>query len=187
MSPILGIVASSNFQRVTSSYDSIATASGTGSSATISFTSIPATYTHLQIRGIWNTTTGSPFWAYYVKLNSDTTAANYRSHVLDGSGSAASSYTSTTYAGALIPSTGAGSTASTTMSPMVMDILDYANTSKNKVTRTLNGVDLNGSGYINFASGLWMNTAAITQIDIVSASGNHSTLTQFALYGIKGA
>ena len=62
--PILGLLASAisgNLFAPSGAYDSIATASGTGSSATISFTSIPSTYTHLQIRGIWNTTTGSAF------------------------------------------------------------------------------------------------------------------------------
>lgn len=186
--PILGTIASGisgNLWAPGKDYDSIATASGTGSSNTISFTSIPGTYRHLQIRAIWNTTTASAFWPCYAKFNSDSTAANYRSHSLEASGSSVTAYTNTTYAGVLIPSIGAGSGASTTMSVIVMDILDYKDTNKYKTTRLLDGVDLNGSGYLTLTSGLWMNTAAITQIDIISNSGNHSSNTTFALYGVK--
>ena len=133
--PNLGIIASSisgNLWAPGKDFDSIATVSGTGSSNTISFTSIPGTYRHLQIRAIWNTTTGSALWPVYAKFNSDATAANYRSHVLDGYGAGSgSSYTNTTYPGAFIPSIGAGSGDSTSMSPIVMDILDYKETTKN--------------------------------------------------------
>jgi hypothetical protein len=51
--PILGIISSQisgHLFAPSGAYDSIATVSGTGSSGTISFTSIPSTYTHLQIR-----------------------------------------------------------------------------------------------------------------------------------------
>jgi hypothetical protein len=52
--PILGIIASAiTGNLVTTSYESIATVTvGGGGAATVAFTSIPATYTHLQIRGI---------------------------------------------------------------------------------------------------------------------------------------
>jgi hypothetical protein len=59
--PILGIIASAiTGNLVTTSYESIATVTvGGGGSATIDFTSIPATYTHLQIRGIARSTNGN--------------------------------------------------------------------------------------------------------------------------------
>jgi hypothetical protein len=48
--PILGIIASSKLT-VSNSYESIATTTvGSGGSATVTFSSIPATYKHLQVR-----------------------------------------------------------------------------------------------------------------------------------------
>jgi predicted patatin/cPLA2 family phospholipase len=69
----------------------------------------------------------------------------------------------------------------------VIDILDYANTNKYKTVRALSGHDNNGSGYVNFESGLWMSTSAITSIKLFTAGNVYAQYTQFALYGIKGA
>jgi hypothetical protein len=68
----------------------------------------------------------------------------------------------------------------------VIDILDYANTSKYKTIRTLSGWDKNGGGNVGLSSGLWLSTSAISSIVIGSQTGNLVTNTQFALYGIKG-
>ena len=171
-------------------YESIATVTvGSGGSASISFTSIPSTYQHLQIRGIARASIAdSADHNIVAAFNSDTTHTNYRTHVLDGNGATASSGTAQIanfYAGAgLTP--GNSSTAST-FSGSVVDILDYTNTNKNTTVRTLNGFDTNGAGYARFGSSVWLNTAAITSIDISLRTGTsfvqHSS---FALYGIKG-
>jgi hypothetical protein len=65
--------------------------------------------------------------------------------------------------------------------------LDYTNTNKNKVYRTLGGFDANGSGEQGLFSGLWMSTSAITSIDLITNSGSWTSSSSFALYGIKGA
>ena len=72
------------------------------------------------------------------------------------------------------------------MSAHLIDILDYANTNKNKVYRTLGGFDANSSGEQGLFSGLWMSTLAITTIDLIAGAGNWTTDSRFALYGIKG-
>ena len=82
--------------------------------------------------------------------------------------------------------TSAASNTSGIFSGGVIDILDYANTNKYKTSRGLSGYDANGSGLLYLASGLWMNTAAITSIEITDALGNFATNSTFALYGIKG-
>ena len=67
----------------------------------------------------------------------------------------------------------------------IIDILDYTNTNKYKTTRMISGYDVNGAtGFIQQSSGLWMNTSAINRIDLVS-SGNFTTASTFALYGVK--
>jgi len=82
----------------------------------------------------------------------------------------------------------AGSTAgSNVFAVTVLDLLDYANTSKNKTVRNLAGYDKNGAGQIALNSGSWMSTSAVTQIDISPRVGTlFSQYSSFALYGIKG-
>lgn len=181
MSPILGIYASANF-RVAGTYESIATVTGTGSASTLSFTSIPDTYTHLQIRGINNDSVG---YSIDMNFNSDT-ATNYTVHQLYGDGTTASAYGAVNFA--YIFAGVAGYTSTTSVAPTIIDILDYTNTNKFKTCRMLTGFDSNGvnTGYIQFNSGVWRNTSAITRIDL-KLGGNFSTTATFALYGIKGS
>ena len=167
---------------IPSSFESIATATGTGSSPTISFTSIPGTYQHLQLRIIASRTSGTDF-QYYIGYNSDT-GSNYAYHILRGNGSTASSSGSSSSAPTLIAR---ANTATNNVSPAIIDIHDYASTSKTKVARSFNGWDNNGTGDICLISNLWNSTSAITSIQITIASDNWSTSSVFALYGVKGA
>jgi len=168
------------------SYDAIATANGTGSSNTINFTSIPSTYKHLQIRGIVKSTTaGSSFSSVGFNVNSDT-SSSYTRHILYGNGATAYAYgvsAGTTWyiGGNDFPTAGYTSI----FGAHIIDILDYANTNKNKTVRALTGCDVNGAGEILLSSTVFIKTDAISSIQLVSASGNFATNTQYALYGIK--
>ena len=165
-------------------FESIATVSvGSGGAADVEFTSIPATYTHLQLR-ITARSTGSLDVIY--RLNSDTTASNYRTHLLYGNGSGATSATIANQA--YITDIASTSTIADTFGVAVVDFLDYANTNKYKVSRSLGGFDMNGAtGYILLMSSLWQNTNAITSIKMNPITGSFAQYSHFALYGIKGA
>lgn len=187
MSPILGIWASQG-RVAANSYESIATLSGTGSSTTISFTSIPSTYKHLQIRGIARESSGAGTSSTFLGLqfNGDT-GSNYALHYIIGDGSSVTAggggSLTRTYSG-VATQNGAGASI---MDANIIDVLDYQNTNKNKTVRILTGNDRNGSGEMVFISGLWMSTSAVNRIDIYSKDGqNFGTTTTFALYGIKG-
>lgn len=176
---------------ITPAYESIATATGTGSSATVSFTSIPSTFTHLQIRAIARDTSSiNDSYGAKFKINSDA-GSNYNSHYIAGSGSAV---TAGTQGASITPpnsmQTGGGGMPANIYSTIIIDLLDYKNTNKYKTARVLTGIEPNSTTGDTTAiqTVLWMNTNAITQIDITSDSGgNWTTATQFALYGIKGA
>jgi hypothetical protein len=188
MTPMLGIMASSisGSKAVTNSYESIATATGTGSSGIITFTSIPQTYKHLQVRAILRGTAAASANGTDMRYNSDS-GANYTLHRLIGDGASASADAYTGRTGAWLGLEVDASAASNIYAAAVVDILDYTNTNKYKTSRSMGAYDLNGSGQINFASALWLNTAAITSITITAASsGNWTTGSSFALYGIKG-
>lgn len=174
-------------------FESIASATGTGSSGTISFTSIPGTYQHLQIRGIMRSTAaGVGLDIVTIRFNSDTTNSNYSYHALKGNGSTAGAEggaNSPIYWTNCLPYDGV---LSNTMGVVCFDIQDYASTTKNKTTRAIVGMENNNANAgitpeIDLDSGLWRNTNAITRIDIVAGGGSFTTTTQFALYGIKGA
>ena len=167
------------------SYESIATVTvGAGGSSTISFTSIPSTYKHLQIRGIARdaSTSGS----INMQFNSDT-GNNYARHAIyaDGSGAYASAASSIAF---VRPGfVAASSYGSNIFGAIVCDILDYQNTNKYKTGRCIYGYDMNGSGFITMQSILWKNTNAITGLSFTSATGgNFQQYSTAALYGIKG-
>ena len=158
---------------------------GAGGSSSISFTSIPSTFKHLQIRGILRDNKAvSTDNASQITFNSDT-ASNYSYHYLAGNGSAASSGASTSIAFIYNYQTAAGAGANI-FAATVIDILDYTDTNKYKTIRNLEGHDLNGSGSLNFQSGSWRSTSAITSLTLTAASSaSFVQYSQLALYGIK--
>ena len=182
--PILGIIASQDYVRTPpSSYESIATVTvGGGGSASVTLSSIPSTYTHLQIRATTaNTTAGNASGGVYVAFNSDTTNTNYRSHYVFADGS---SITASQAQDRIIGLVG----ATTGYGTYVVDILDYANTNKYKTVRSINGFDQNTYGFTWLGSTLWVNTNTITSMTFTTnPADTFLQYTKFSLYGIKGS
>jgi hypothetical protein len=164
-----------------SSYESISTVTvGSGGSSSISFSSIPSTYKHLQVRIMNLQSVGQNF---HGRFNSDT-ANNYAFHELYADGSSAASDATPTTNKFKIGY--ANSSTASYSSAAIMDVLDYTSTSKNKTARILAGSDTNGGGFILFRSALWYKTPeAINEITIFPDSGNFTQYSSFALYGIK--
>ena len=170
---------------VTNSYESIATVLvGSGGSTQIDFTSIPSTFKHLQVRYIVRDTFAASYDFAAMRLNGATSGYSWHFIQGNGSGVSASAGVSATYIrNGIMPY---NSELSNTFGVGVVDILDYANTSKNKTTRTLNGFDGNGTGAVTFNSGLYPSTSAVTSITFYSVGTAFAQYSQFALYGIKG-
>ena len=177
---------------VTSSYESIATQTvGSGGTASISFTSIPATFKHLQIRYLARTAAATVNdGSLAMQLNSDTGSNYLRLHYLQGDGS-------TAYAGVLqIPwpdmfsGCAAGNNAAANIfGAGVIDLLDYTSTNKVKVIRHLSGIDANGAGKANLGSASWATSGTAVSTITIGGNGFANNLLQyssFALYGIKG-
>ena len=189
--PILGIIASQisgHLFAPSGAYDSIATFTSSGSTSSITFSSIPSTYTHLQLRILARSAQAASTDSVYFRINGDSTN-NYSRHLLSGNGASA---TATSYYPENVIFAGTIAAASSTANSFgayVVDILDYTNTNKNKVTRSLGGYDANGSGIIDYRSANWNSTTAITSIVLANytAGANFANGSHFALYGIKGA
>jgi hypothetical protein len=173
------------------SYESIATTVvGSGGSATITFSSIPSTFKHLQIRGIARSDRavgGEGAWAYF---NNDTSVTTYAVHGLYGDGATAAAYAIPTpnSGGAQVGMVTGANAGASQFGAFSIDILDYTSTNKNKVTRSLTGHDQNGTGgTMRLISSVWLNTAAVTSIKLdTQGGGNFVQYSSFALYGIKG-
>jgi len=187
--PILGIMASSRpaFELI-GSYDSLATVTLSASTASITFAGIPSGYKHLQLRVLGRSDYASAASeAMRMQLNGQTATSFYTNHLLYGDGSSALTDNDVnSVAGLNIHRLPAATTASSIFGVLVIDILDYANTNKNKTLRTLGGWDANGAGRINFNSGLFTSTAAVSSITMTLSTGaNYIANSSFALYGIK--
>ena len=164
-----------------SSYESIASATGTGSSGTITFSSIPSTYVALQIRA--NIISTADAISLRIRLNNDT-GNNYTLHRLIGNGSTATAEGVTPQSSMLLSPP--GSVFRTTPTSLIFDLHNYASTSQYKTARWIVGSDRNGSGGVTLGSNLWQSTSAVNQVQIYLQSDQFATGTTVSLYGIKG-
>lgn len=185
--PILGITASSIASSVASSYDSIATVNGTGTGLTLQFSSIPQTYKHLQIRGVLQNVSSGAF-TLTATINGVTTAS-YATEYFYGQGSNLNQsyiFSNTSIYAPLIPGTG---TSVNLMAPIIIDIYDYASTSKNKTVKILGGFQ---SSTLATGNNIWIgggtlnSTSAVTSFELLMGGSNYfSSKSKVSLYGIK--
>lgn len=181
--------ASNSVTPIQADFESIA--SLPGGNASLTFNSIPSTYKHLQIRFFARNDGATGPRDIRVRFNGDTNA-NYRWHSLRGLNTTLSSSNSDgvdlpnyLYWG-VSPSANNGNTT-TIYGVGIVEILDYASTSKTKTIRVYQGYQSNTSnGYAFMLDGHWNSTSAISSIFIESQAGSFTNASSFALYGIKG-
>jgi len=161
-------------------YEPIATQTIGTATATVTFSSIPQTYTDLVVsyEGTSSVSNGA------LRFNSDT-AGNYSYGRFfgEGAGGVASSDSASnaTYAGIFLGSTGRTSA--------IANIMNYSNTTTYKSTISTGVTNSAGSPAYNvsFYTGTWRSTSAITVVSVFTASGTFSVDSTFTLYGIKAA
>ena len=161
-------------------YESIATATATGGETSLTFSSIPSTYTHLQIRAVIICASGN---TPIVRFNSDS-GTNYSRHQIYEDGS--STVGSAGLANTASPVFGFGQvgTVATYPNVVIFDLLDYANTSKYKTFKLLSGSESSTAGSTEIWSGNWRSTSAVSTIAISNLT--FLAGSKIALYGIKG-
>ena len=162
-------------------YEPIATTTLGSAASSITFSSIPATYTDLRIS--FTCTAANAGEDIALQYNGDT-GNNYSFTHLSGSGSAASSGRATNFGNWRISHIGV---YTDTVIPITMqvDIFSYAGSTFKTGLSAASG-DKNGSGYVARNVGLWRNTAAITSLTL-SCVANFSIGSTATLYGIKNA
>jgi len=185
--PILGIMASQisgHLWAPDGAYDSLATITvPSGGLASVTFVGIPNTYKHLQVRYIARDTFAASVDIAYLTLNG--ASSGYAWHELFGTGSSAGASAGTSATSIRFGRVTYASATANTFGTGILDILDYADTTKNKTTRILSGADVNGSGVIVLGSGLYQSTSAITSMTITAAGTAFAQNSQFSLYGVR--
>lgn len=163
-----------------STYTPIATTNGTGSSSSITFSSIPSTYTDLilVVNGSTASSTGNP----RLRFNGDT-GSNYSDTNIFGSGPTAGSYRNSN--GSSIQAIATVYFNTTYNTNLVIHIMNYSNSTTYKTVLSRASKALEGSDAV---VGLWRSTAAINSLTFFTASGaNISSASTFTLYGIQAA
>lgn len=171
---------------VVTAFDSIATSTVSGTSSFIEFSSIPATYQHLQIRGIARDNKVANTNSLMIRLNSDT-GSNYSYHAVYGSGTGANVVAQSSVAQGYLGEEFSNNVIANTFGVFIVDILDYADTNKYTTIRCISGTDRNDTGTnVGIYSTNWRNTNAVSTIRLYPSSDSFVTNTTFALYGILG-
>lgn len=166
----------------------LSTVAVTSSTATVSFTGIPQSYEHLQIRYLVRTNRSDVQDIIRFRFNGDS-GSNYAWHQLRGTGDSVDVNSGTSTSSPWTAIVAGNNAGSNMFGTGITDILDYSNTNKNTTVRTLSGVEVNTTdGRLGIWSNLWLNTNAITSIEIAPNFGTTiSANSHFALYGIKRA
>ena len=187
--PILGVIASSTRQGQatdTGVMFPIFATTVTSTAASITFSNIPSTYKHLQIRGIARSSRAASSDTIFMWYNGDT-GTNYGLHFVSGNGSTANSFGAAANTATQMDVMQIATTSSATgvFGSIIIDILDYSNTSKFKTQRSIGGFNNTSNGVLGLCSGHWRNTNAITSITLdAHSTDTFQQFSTFALYGI---
>jgi hypothetical protein len=161
-------------------YEPIATQTLGSSAATVTFSSIPGTYTDLVLVSVFGSTNGMDI---FIRFNGDS-GGNYGSVRM---------FTNSSIAGSVLSGKAASITGiqprtsvnqlTTVTTILKSNIMNYSNTTtyKNVITR------YDYPGQTETDTGSWFNTAAITSLTLVSDGQQFTSGSIFTLYGIKAA
>lgn len=162
-------------------YEPIATTTLGSSASSISFTSIPSTYTDLVVIGVGTSSDGSN---HGLQFNNDT-AFNYSTTMFGGNGSSTFTERKTTSSGdggrrAFVWT----SNGSTNQFNFIAHVMNYSNSTTNKsIIARYN----QAGSYVWTTVGLWQSTSAINRVDLIPHTGTFSSGFTATIYGIKAA
>jgi hypothetical protein len=156
------------------------------SAASVTFSSIPATYTDLVLRMSVRSDIADSYVNIYVSYNGN--ASNYSETYMAGNGTSAVSGrgSANPYFLQAVWSEGTSWTSNTFASSELY-IPNYAG-SANKVASAFGAAENNATAArVTTTATLWSNTSAISSINLQPYSGNFVSGSSFYLYGIKNS
>lgn len=151
-------------------------------SVTFDVSTYGSTYKHLQIRFAARNTGAFGDISHRIKLNAST--SGYADHALEGNGSSVSSQANSSQSFGRIGRLPAANQSANIFGSGVIDLLDFASTSKNKTLRSFAGSA--GYNYVSLYSSLWALTSAVTSIELFGEVSQYIAGSRFSIYGLKG-
>lgn len=172
-------------------FEQIATAFGTGSSGTITFSSIPNTYRHLQVR-FTARMDGNSSAPRQINVRYNGQASTYNGYMLRSDGNNAPS--GVDFSEGVICYAPVLTATADSFVAGVFDLYDYNSANKNATSRTIAGYHNGGSAagaiatvnMLSLGNVVRTSTTAITQLEFVAGFGNFVAASRFSLYGIRG-
>lgn len=155
---------------------------GSGGAASVTFSSIPSTYTDLVVKlSLRNGTNADNS----LGMSFNASSANFTSKYIQGSGSAAYSFSRSDYFQLAIVNE-SSSTANTFASADVY-IPNYRSSNYKSFSIDTATENNSSSANMELVAGLWSNTAAITSITFTAGAGSFAQYSTATLYGISNA
>lgn len=170
------------------SFELISTTLISSPTGNFNITNIPQTYKHLQVRITMRGDGGSVAFGGAFDFHPISGSSTYAQHYMQNSGGSITSVGNSSLGIINFTDMPAGGATSNVFGSVIMDILDYTSTSKNKTVKMLSGYYQDGSYCrIDLRSGLWVNTGALNDIRFRPYGvSNFVAGSRFSLYGIKG-
>jgi hypothetical protein len=160
-----------------STYTKIASNTLGSAAASVTFSSIPSTYTDLVLVSNWSITVGSGA-SLYARVNSDS-GTNYSYTNLVGNGSTATSVRQSSVNVIVLEVAAYAGMANT-----IANFMNYSNTTTNKtIIHRENNAGSISAAYVN----LWRNTSAINALELFTSTSTFVSGSTFNLYGITAA
>tara|TARA_R110000751_G_scaffold306918_1_gene426771 strand:- start:540 stop:1055 length:516 start_codon:yes stop_codon:yes gene_type:complete len=167
--------------------EAIATTYLEADTASVTFSGIPATYEHLQLRMSVKDDRALTIDAMDFFINGDTTAANYTYHVMYAYDSTLGAYGITSNI-QVFWITGSKDASAADYAALVLDIPDYASTAKNTVMTWTAASHSNSRTRLDKGSKLWDDTSAVTSLTFEPSNAtNFVRGSEFTLYGLKSS
>jgi hypothetical protein len=165
---------------------------GSGGASSITFSSIPQTFTDLLLKtSLRGDTTNSDigitgYQTHYTRINNNLSNL-HKSLYLTGNGSSASSGS----AGLETVWRATGSTnssdTSNTFANSELYIPNYTGSSYKSASADMTGENNGTTSGMQLSAFIFQSTAAVTQIDVLASSGNFVQYSTFYLYGISNS
>jgi hypothetical protein len=172
-------------------FEHISTVDISSDVSTISFSSLPQTYSHLKVFvSAYSNKSYSDSTNYYLYFNGDA-STNYISAGLGESGFTGNGNTNGIYAGQAVYWTGYGGDANARNHNYISEVtlVDYKSTAKWKSANYLEGGHIGEASYsVSSGGGIWKNTAAISSITIHQPNAAGSAFrapTKISIFGVK--
>lgn len=194
--PILGTIASSQQVAAAGGFSSIASHTFDGSTSSVTFSSIPQIYKHLQINIVAKSTNNDTGGFSYIlgTVNGDTGTNYVDNRLVERS---TSSFAGGVAYQAYLWLFGSAVTTHSTLNNFFgagyMKVSDYTKTDRYKEWFGFNGLDTNGNGTGGSGIGAgstwiqtakWKNTNAITSLAFAIDQGNFASGSKISIYGI---